>query len=176
MEMQSKASKPQKPPQVLQMWFTPGCFPSWLCSLNPAPSALDILLAQPLCRNASGIFVVQVLEDFAGDFPGGFLWALFPHKNEEKKSGHKIREKSFFPPRQAQSESPHTSFKYRLKRRSADATEQNALAQACAVLRVRTKCPPGKAPSIVGNAHGAKQHTSGMGQRSYTGIHHNLTP
>ena len=51
------------------------------------------LLARPLCRNVSGIFVVQILEDFAGDFPGGFFWALFPHKNEEKKSGDKIREK-----------------------------------------------------------------------------------
>ena len=50
-------------------------------------------LARPLCRNVSGIFVVLILEDFAGDFPGGFFWALFSHKNEEKKSGDKIREK-----------------------------------------------------------------------------------
>ena len=50
-------------------------------------------LARPLCRNVSGNLVVQILEDFAGDFPGGFFWALFFHKNEEKKSGDKIREK-----------------------------------------------------------------------------------
>ena len=36
-------------------------------------------LAWPLCRKLSGIFVVQNLEDFIGDFPGGFFWALFPH-------------------------------------------------------------------------------------------------
>ena len=34
------------------------------------------------------------MEDFAGDFPGGFFWPLFPHKNEEKKSGDKIRDKN----------------------------------------------------------------------------------
>ena len=28
--------------------------------------------AWPLCRNVSGIFAVQIWEDFAGDFPGGF--------------------------------------------------------------------------------------------------------
>ena len=40
------------------------------------------------------IFVVEVLEDFAGDFPGGKSLGTFSHKNEEKKSGEKIREKN----------------------------------------------------------------------------------
>ena len=40
-----------------------------------------------------GIFVVQILADFAGDFPGGFFLGTFSHKNEEKKSGEKIRAK-----------------------------------------------------------------------------------
>ena len=31
------------------------------------------LLSRPLCRNVSGIFVVNILEDFARDFPGGFF-------------------------------------------------------------------------------------------------------
>ena len=34
------------------------------------------LLAQVVCRSLSRIFVVQILEDFARDFPGGFIWAL----------------------------------------------------------------------------------------------------
>ena len=61
-----------------------------------------------LCRKLSGIFVVLNLEDFAGDFPGGFFWALFPTKmrrknpatKSAKKSGGskiKIREKSVLP-------------------------------------------------------------------------------
>ena len=65
-------------------------------------------LARPLCRNVSGIFVVQILEDFAGDFIGGFFWALFPtkmrRKNPATKSAKisggpkiKIREKSVLP-------------------------------------------------------------------------------
>ena len=33
-------------------------------------------------------------EILLGDFLGGFFWALCPHKNEEKKSGNKIREKN----------------------------------------------------------------------------------
>ena len=54
------------------------------------------------------IFVVLILEDFPGDFPGGFFWALFPTKmrrknparKSAKKSGGsklKIREKSVLP-------------------------------------------------------------------------------
>ena len=31
------------------------------------------------CRNTLGIFAVYILEDSAGDFPGGFFWALVPH-------------------------------------------------------------------------------------------------
>ena len=31
-----------------------------------------------------GDFVVQILEDFAGDFPGGLFWALFPTKMRRK--------------------------------------------------------------------------------------------
>ena len=42
-----------------------------------------LLDARPLCRNVSGIFVVQVLEDFAGDFLGGFFLALFLKKVRE---------------------------------------------------------------------------------------------
>ena len=49
-------------------------------------------LAQPLCRNVSGIFVVYILKDFAGDFPGGFFWALLPTKM--RKSGDKSAQKS----------------------------------------------------------------------------------
>ena len=30
---------------------------------------------------------------FCGDFPGGFFLGTFSHRNEEKKSGEKIREK-----------------------------------------------------------------------------------
>ena len=29
------------------------------------------ILAPPLCRNVSGTFAVLILEDFAGEFPGG---------------------------------------------------------------------------------------------------------
>ena len=54
------------------------------------------------------IFVVLILEDFPGDFPGGFFWALSPTKmrrknptrKSAKKSGGskiKIREKSVLP-------------------------------------------------------------------------------
>ena len=51
------------------------------------------LLPRPICRN--------VLEDFCcinfGGFSRGFSWRIFlgafSHKNEEKKSGEKIREK-----------------------------------------------------------------------------------
>ena len=49
-------------------------------------------LARPLRRSVSGIFVVQILEDFAGDFLQDFS-GHFPHKNEEKKSSDKICEK-----------------------------------------------------------------------------------
>ena len=44
-------------------------------------------LAQPLCRNVSGISVISILEDFARDFPGGFLGTFLP----ATKSGDKIR-------------------------------------------------------------------------------------
>ena len=37
-----------------------------------------------------GLFVVYILEDFAGDFPGGVFWALFPtmmrRQNPRKKT------------------------------------------------------------------------------------------
>ena len=36
-----------------------------------SPAKKRKFLARPLCRNASRIFVVKILEDFAGDFPGG---------------------------------------------------------------------------------------------------------
>ena len=53
--------------------------------------------------------LLSILEDFAGDFPGGFFWALLPTKMRRKnparksaiKSGGskiiKIREKSVLP-------------------------------------------------------------------------------
>ena len=47
----------------------------------------------PLQKYVSGIFAVQILEDFAGDFPGRFFWALFFHKNEEKKSATRSAKK-----------------------------------------------------------------------------------
>ena len=46
-------------------------------------------LAWPLCGNVSGIFVVYILEDFAGDFSGGFFWALFPTKMRRKNPATK---------------------------------------------------------------------------------------
>ena len=42
------------------------------------------MLAWPLCRKLSGIFVVLNLEDFVGDFPGGFFWALLATKMRRK--------------------------------------------------------------------------------------------
>ena len=50
--------------------------------------------ARPLRRNVSGIFVVQNLEDFAGDLPGGFFWALFPTKMRRKNPATKSAKKS----------------------------------------------------------------------------------
>ena len=53
---------------------------------------------QPICRSVSEDFCCINFGGFSrGDFPGGFFWALFPHKNEEKKSGEKIREKIRWP-------------------------------------------------------------------------------
>ena len=51
-------------------------------------------MARPLSRNVSGIFVVQILEDFAGDFPGGFFWALFPTKMRRKNPATESAKKS----------------------------------------------------------------------------------
>ena len=54
-------------------------------------------LARPLCRNVSGILVVQILEDFAGDSPGGFLWAIRQPKNKvAKKSDPKNYLNNYF--------------------------------------------------------------------------------
>ena len=38
------------------------------------------ILAWPVCKHVSGIFVVQILEDFAGHFPGGLFLEIFPQK------------------------------------------------------------------------------------------------
>ena len=67
-------------------------------------------LPRPICRNVLEDFCCTNLEDFPGDFPGGFFffWALFPTKmrrenparKSAKKSGGskiKIREKSVLP-------------------------------------------------------------------------------
>ena len=67
-------------------------------------------LPWPICRNVLEDFCccIYILEDFPGDFPGGFFWALFPTKmrrknparKSAKKSGGpkiKIREKSVLP-------------------------------------------------------------------------------
>ena len=43
---------------------------------------LSEILAWPLCRNVSGMFVVYILEDFAEDFAGGLFWALSPTKKK----------------------------------------------------------------------------------------------
>ena len=48
--------------------------------------AVQSILGPAFSRNVSGIFVVQILEDFVGDFTGGFFGAL-SHRNEEKKYG-----------------------------------------------------------------------------------------
>ena len=59
---------------------SPGFFAySYVFELLYLQLELFYLLARPLCRNVSGIFAVQILEDFAGDFPGGFL-GTFSHK------------------------------------------------------------------------------------------------
>ena len=50
---------------------------------------LASFFTRPCCRHVSGIFVVSILEDVAGDFPGG----TFPAKMEEKNSSYKFREK-----------------------------------------------------------------------------------
>ena len=52
------------------------------------------LLARRLCRNVSEIFVVYILEDFAGDFRGGFFSALFPTKMRRKNPATKSAKKS----------------------------------------------------------------------------------
>ena len=75
-------------------------------------------LARPLCRNVSRTFVVYILEDFAGDFPGGFFWApFFPTKMRRKKSGDRIREKIRRPKIKIRKKSalPKTDPKKRLK-------------------------------------------------------------
>ena len=65
-------------------------------------------MPRPICRNVLEDFCCINLEDFPGDFPGGFFWALFPTKmrrknparKSAKKSGGskiKIREKSVLP-------------------------------------------------------------------------------
>ena len=54
----------------------------------------NILLPQPICRSVSEDFL---LYKFWRIFPGIFLEDFsghFSHKNEEKKSGEKIREKN----------------------------------------------------------------------------------
>ena len=47
------------------------------CQQSEAANKVVIFLALPLCRDASGNFVVEILEHLAGDFPGGSFWALF---------------------------------------------------------------------------------------------------
>ena len=39
-------------------------------------------------------FVVYILEDFAGDFPGGFFWALFPTKMRRENAARKSAKRS----------------------------------------------------------------------------------
>ena len=63
------------------------CYWMRLVTCWPGPSA-------EMCR---GICVVYILEDFAGDFSGGFFWELFFHKNEDKKSGDRIRKEIQWP-------------------------------------------------------------------------------
>ena len=46
----------------------------------------SLFVGRPLCRNVSRIFVVSILENFAGDFLGGFSWALFPTKMRRNNS------------------------------------------------------------------------------------------
>ena len=48
----------------------------------------------PLYRKLSGIFVIKALEDFAGDLPGGFFWALFPTKMRTNNPATKSVKKS----------------------------------------------------------------------------------
>ena len=59
---------------------------------NGYSSDCDYFFAQPLCRNVSGISVVQILEDFAGDFSGGWIFSghFFP-QSEARRSAKKIR-------------------------------------------------------------------------------------
>ena len=44
-------------------------------------------------QNCVGGFLYKFWRIFPGHFPGGLFWALFSHKDEEKKSGDKIRDK-----------------------------------------------------------------------------------
>ena len=48
-------------------------------------------MAQPLCRNVSGILLYKFWRLLPGIFLEDFL-GTFSHKNEEKESGDKIRE------------------------------------------------------------------------------------
>ena len=80
------------------------------------------ILARPLCRICRGGglgVVVENLEDFAGDFPGGFFWALFRtnmrRTNPAKQSGGSkinIREKNPFCQETDPKKSRQTDFKY----------------------------------------------------------------
>ena len=40
----------------------------------------QMILARPVCRDESGSFVVQNLEDFARDFPGDLSGHFLPQK------------------------------------------------------------------------------------------------
>ena len=61
--------------------------------------SIQLFLARPLCRNVSGIFVVSILEVFAGDLLGGFFWALLPTKTRRNKPATKSAENKNWRPR-----------------------------------------------------------------------------
>ena len=56
--------------------------------------ALALFWPSPSLQKCVGDFCCIRFGGFAGDFLGGFFWALFfPHKNEEKKSGERIHKR-----------------------------------------------------------------------------------
>ena len=55
------------------------------------------------CRR---FFVVQILEDFLGDFPGGFFWALFLTKMRRKNPASKSAKKSGGPKQKKSAKNP----------------------------------------------------------------------
>ena len=74
--------------------FTPRCVISngTLQVLLLSARALQNFWPGPSADMCRGFLLYKFWRILPGNFPGGFFWA-FSHKNEEKKSGDKIRDK-----------------------------------------------------------------------------------